>query len=96
MCICRFMSTHKITMAPSWLCITHSWCVHEPQPCWCTGTMEPQPPNLSLPAPKKTCPMPSSDSAPAHMMHGSIVTYSWHLQRSSSTRGSTGNLRTAQ
>jgi hypothetical protein len=38
--------------------------------------MDPLPPNLSLPHPKTTFWNPSSDSAPAHMMHGSHVTYS--------------------
>jgi hypothetical protein len=32
-----------------------------------------------------TWPTPSKESAAAHMMHGSIVTYSWHLQQQPST-----------
>lgn len=49
---------------------------HRPHARSCTGTMLPLPPNLSLAHPYTTWPNAMRDSAPAHMMHGSHVTYS--------------------
>ena len=50
-----------------------------PHPVSCTDRMDPQPPNLSFAQPYVTCSKRSRDSAPAHMMHGSQVTYSCAL-----------------
>jgi hypothetical protein len=41
--------------------------------------MDPLPPNLSLPHPNTTLWNPNNDNAPAHIIHGSHVTYSEHL-----------------
>jgi hypothetical protein len=59
---------------------------HLPQgttPRSCTASTEPHPPKRSLAQPKTTRRMLMSDSAAAHMMHGSHVTYSsaLHAQR---------------
>lgn len=51
-----------------------------PQSPSCMATTEPQPPKRSFAQPKRTTGKRSSDSAPAHMMHGSHVTYSAHLR----------------
>ena len=42
---------------------------------WFTRRTDPQPPNRSLAHPKKTFLTPSCRRAPAHIMHGSTVTY---------------------
>lgn len=47
-----------------------------PQPTCATGQIASHPPNLSLPHPYTTPPMPRCASAPAHMIQGSHVTYS--------------------
>ena len=53
---------------------------HGTTPCSCTAKTEPQPPKRSLAQPKTTRRSRSSDSAAAHMMHGSQVTYSSALR----------------
>lgn len=46
---------------------------------------EPQPPNLSFAQPYTTRRKRRRESAPAHMIHGSTVTYSSHSSKSSGT-----------
>jgi hypothetical protein len=51
-----------------------------------TANTEPQPPKRSLAQPNTTRRSRSSDSAAAHMMHGSHVTYSSQLRGGRRTR----------
>lgn len=62
-----------------WRRRAHPYLPQEPQPSSDTFQTDPAPPNLSLAHPYTTRRTRKSDNAPAHMMHGSHVTYTSHL-----------------